>query len=96
MKASEWNMMALVDGRRTINEICDVSPMRREETLNRLAQLKLAGIITATEREPREAESSNLEVMVNRLSSLLESYLTEKESSRAAGSRIVTLEGEQE
>ncbi|MBU0982525.1 MAG: DUF4388 domain-containing protein [candidate division Zixibacteria bacterium] len=79
MKASEWNVMALVDGKRSLNQICDLGPLGREESLNRLAQLKLAGIITKTERKPLEqTDGSQLEAMVNRLGSLLEGYLTDK------------------
>ena len=91
MKASEWNVMALVDGHRTINQICEASPIGREETLNRLAQLKLAGIVTPTEKKARAAaESSDLEVMVERLSDLLEGYLTEKASSRTTTRELTT------
>lgn len=83
MQASEWNVMALVDGRRSVSQICQVSPMSRTETLNRLAHLKLAGIITGTERKPEATDSSsNLEKMVGRLSHLFEDYLTEKAAVR--------------
>ncbi len=88
MQASEWNVMALVDGRRSVNQICQASPMGRVETMNRLAHLKLAGIITGTERKPEAADSaSNLDRMVSRLSGLFEDYLTEKASGKTATRR---------
>lgn len=81
LHAAEWNIMALVDGHRTVNEICKVSPVDRNETLKKLAQLKLAGIITKTEKKERLV-SSDLETMVNRLANLFEDYLTEKTVNR--------------
>lgn len=87
LQAREWNIMALVDGRRSVNEICHVSQMDRHETLKRLAQLKLAGIITKT--EVREGDSSNgLEKMVANLAGLFEDYLTEKSGRRPDESRL--------
>jgi hypothetical protein len=87
LQSDEWNLMALVDGHRTIDDICKVSPADRDDTLKRLAQLKLAGIITKTEKKERPS-SPDLEMMVNRLANLFEDYLTEKTASRVAGQRI--------
>jgi hypothetical protein len=81
LQAAEWNVMALVDGRRSVNEICKVSPIDRNETLKKLAQLKLSGIITKTEKKERPS-SPGLEQMVNRLANLFEDYLTEKTANR--------------
>ena len=81
LQAAEWNVMALVDGRRSVNEICKVSPVDRNETLKKLAQLKLSGIITKTEKKERPS-SPELEQMVNRLANLFEDYLTEKTVGR--------------
>lgn len=89
LQADEWNLMALVDGHRTIDDICRVSPVDRNETLKRLAHLKLAGIITKTEKKERPA-SSDLETMVNRLAGLFEDYLTEKTASRLDTRNITT------
>lgn len=95
MKANEWNVMALVDGRRSIDEICAASQLPREETVNRLAQLKLAGIITTVDADQKEHGAYTLERMVNRLSGLFESYLTEKEGIRPESSnRIASLSPE--
>jgi hypothetical protein len=88
LQAEEWNIMALVDGRRTINEICKVSPLGREETLKKLAQLKLAGLITKTDKRGSHPDSHELEKMVNRLANLFEDYLTEKTGSRVVQRNI--------
>jgi hypothetical protein len=79
LEAQEWNLMALVNGNRSINELVATSSMPEEECLRTLAKLKLAGIITAVQRKPaKPAESSELEKMVSRLAELFEDYLTEK------------------
>ncbi|MBU8934112.1 MAG: DUF4388 domain-containing protein [candidate division Zixibacteria bacterium] len=87
MRAAEWNIMALVDGHRSLTQICKLSPVEQDETLKMLAQLSLAGIITKTDRSPAET-SVNLEKMTNRLANLFESYLTEKTANRMVGRRI--------
>lgn len=79
LEAGEWNLMALVDGYRTVNEILKYAAVERDEALKKLAQLKLAGIITKTERKQTTTKSSgNIDKMVNRLANLFEDYLTEK------------------
>ncbi len=90
LEASEWNIMALVNGQNTINEICELSHMDRNESLKRLAQLKLAGLITPTEKKTKTAVSSDLEQMVNRLAGLFDSYLSEKTTNRLAERKITT------
>ena len=89
LQADEWNIMALVDGHRSLNEVCKLAPLSREDTLKKLAQLKLAGLITKTDK-PKEkaAETGELEKMVNRLAGLLEDYVTEKAGDRPAKNRI--------
>jgi len=87
LQAAEWNIMALVDGHRSVNEICKVSPVDPDKTLKKLAQLKLAGIITKTEKK-ETASSLQLEQMVNRLTNLFEDYLTEKTANRLAERNI--------
>lgn len=88
LKAEEWNVMALVDGRRDLNEICKLSSLKRDETLKVLAHLKLAGIITKTERK-KETSSPQLDKMADRLAGLFEDYLTAK-PRRAIVKRAVT------
>ncbi len=87
LKASEWNIMALVDGHRSLTSICHLSPITREETLRTLAHLKLAGIITKTDRKP-SSTSPQLEIMVNRLAGLFEDYLTAKTRSRPVNRQV--------
>ncbi|MFH2049257.1 MAG: DUF4388 domain-containing protein [bacterium] len=77
MEATEWNLMALVDGHRSLEQICKIAPFDKEETLKKLARLSLAGLITKTERKP-EVQNANLEKMVNRLANLFEDYITVK------------------
>ncbi len=88
LKAEEWNVMALVDGRRDLNEVCKLSSLKRDETLKVLAHLKLAGIITKTERK-KETSSPQLDKMADRLAGLFEDYLTAK-PRRATVKRAIT------
>ncbi len=88
LKAEEWNVMALVDGRRDLNEICKLSSLKRDETLKVLAHLKLAGIITKTERK-KETSSPQLDKMADHLAGLFENYLTAK-PRRATVKRAIT------
>ncbi len=79
LKASEWNVMALVNGHLSVNQICDSSSFGRHETLNRLAQLRLAGLIEPTDKSDDNGQNHPaLEQMVGNLSQLLENYLAEK------------------
>lgn len=89
MQADEWNIMALVDGRRTLEQVVRLSPVDRERTLKTLAQLKLAGLIVKTDREA-ETASPQLDKMVNRLADLFEGYLTAKTTNRIKNSRVTT------
>ena len=94
LQAGEWNVMAMVDGHRSLNELSRTSPLGTEETLKRLALLKLAGIITQTERKPtastKNIPTPELENMVNRLAGLFEEYLHQKSSSRLTTTRNIT------
>ena len=92
LQSAEWNIMALVNGNRTIDEICNLSNLDRNETLVKLAQLKLAGLITPTEKKPATASAApdNLQGMVNRLASLFEDYLNQKSSNRLAERGVTT------
>lgn len=93
-QAKEWNIMALVDGHRTLNEICRLSSMDKNETLKRLAQLKLAGIITGTGKKGT-ASTANLEEMIDGLARLFEEYLTEKTAGQIVDRKISTTYVEQ-
>ncbi len=90
MNASEWNMMALVDGYRALSEICQMSQLGQDETLVRLARLKLAGIIVKAEAKQVEKIEDPLNVMVNRLANLFEDYLNQKTTTVETHNRIST------
>jgi len=89
LEAKEWNIMALVDGYRSIREVCKYSTLDENEALKKLAQLKLAGIITKTEKKELKV-SDNMEQMVGRLANLFEDYLTEKSHHNRLTDRKVT------
>jgi hypothetical protein len=80
-QSEEWNLLALVSGRRTINEIVDISNLPKTETLQKLAALKLAGLITEAGKKGEE-EADRLTVMVDRVSRLFEEYLQNRTKRR--------------
>jgi Domain of unknown function (DUF4388) len=47
----EWNLLALIDGRRTSKDIIDISNLSEIETLKKLAALKLAGLICTVRKQ---------------------------------------------
>jgi hypothetical protein len=96
MEAPEWNIMALVDGHRSIKQICNLSPLGYEESLKRMAQIKLAGLITPSDRKPegdpatREVVGDELEKMVGKLAGMFEEYLTQKTRAKITATRNIT------
>ncbi len=88
LESHEWNVMALVDGYRTIEEVCKYSSLDKLETLKAIARLKLAGIITKRDRRPEPKDS--LSESVARLAGLFEEYLTQKQRPAAERSRLTT------
>jgi hypothetical protein len=76
LAAEEWNVLTLVDGTRNIYEILEAAGADRLSTLRTLAGLHSAGLVAETEAPP-EALSDRLVAMGDRLSELLESYLSE-------------------
>lgn len=82
MEPEEWNILALVDGHRDINEVVNASPLESIETLKRMASLQLAGLIRPAER--RGGNNDRLEKMVDRLSQLIEDYMTDKMGDQIA------------
>lgn len=72
----EWNILALIDGRRDINEIVAASSLEAVETLKHLASLQLAGLIRPA--DTRTSEGETLDNMVDRLCRLIEDYLVDK------------------
>lgn len=81
----EWNLLAIIDGRHNIRQLIDTTRQPEIEVLERLAALKLAGLITVTDK--KEAESGHLTEMINRVSGLLEDYLAHR-TERATRNRI--------
>lgn len=90
MNATEWNLMALVDGHRTLKEICEISMLGQDEALVRLARLKLAGIIVKTETKPIPKTEAPLDQMVDRLANLFEDYLSQKTTVVSSENRLTT------
>jgi len=72
----EWNVLALVNGHRDINEIVAASALTPVEALKHLASLQLAGLIRPVEKPA--AQGDRLEGMVDRLCQLIEDYLVDK------------------
>jgi hypothetical protein len=84
LEPKEWNVLALVDGCRDVNEIVEASSLESMETLQRLASLHLAGLITAADKT--ESRNDRLEAMVDRLGQLIEDYLADKIGQSMPGS----------
>ena len=79
LQADEWNLLALVNGRRTAGEISDLSKMPRQDALRKLGALKLAGLVTVGGK--KEAEADRLAAMVDRVAGLLEEYIAGKKKA---------------
>lgn len=82
LQSEEWNLLSLVNGRRSIDEIVEISNLDKVKTLQKLAALKLAGLITDTPSKSAD-DSDRLAVMVDRVSRLLEEYLSHKSKTVA-------------
>jgi hypothetical protein len=76
LQPEEWNVLALVDGRRDINDIAAASTLESVEVLKHLASLQLAGLIRPADTPTSEGET--LDNMVDRLCRLIEDYLVDK------------------
>lgn len=76
LEPEEWNVLALIDGHRTINNIVAASSLESIETLKCLASLQLAGLICPVQKPA--SESDRLAVMADRLSQLIEDFLTDR------------------
>jgi len=79
-QSDEWNLLALVNGHRTINEIIEISNLPQMETVQKLAALKLAGLVTETGKRGEE-ETDRLSVMIDRVSRLFDEYLHRRPES---------------
>lgn len=76
IESSEWNLVALIDGQRTVDDIIRQSGQPRTRVLNKLAAMKLAGLVTTVKAS--EEQPDRLTTMVNRVSELMENYLEQK------------------
>ena len=82
LSPEEWNLLALIDSRRTIRDIIEVSNLSEVESLKRLAALKMAGLVMEVETDESDMTSdtqaggiNRLEGMMTRLAGMLEEYL---------------------
>ena len=66
----------MVNGSTCINDLIEQSDYSEVKTIERLASLRLAGLIDESEKSTDT--SDHLAVMVNRVSGLLEDYLTHR------------------
>ncbi|SYZ74504.1 conserved hypothetical protein [Candidatus Zixiibacteriota bacterium] len=87
LQSDEWNLLAMVNGRRTIAEIADLAKVPRIEAVRKLGALKLAGLVRVIGKP--EPEGDRLAAMVDKVAGLLEEYLTRK-TKTTAPERTVT------
>ncbi len=92
LTSDEWNLLAQVNGQRTISDIADQSDMPRLDALGKLAALNLAGLVEIVER-PYEPPD-RLALMVKRFSGLLEDYLALKTESKTVDRTTTEVIGE--
>ncbi len=89
MDADEWNVMALIDGRKTLRQICSTSPLGKDKTMTIMAKLKLAGLITKSDKTV-SGDYGDLETMTNRLAGLFENYLNARPVNTQKDRKIST------
>jgi len=82
LKPDEWNLLARVDGIRSIDQLAEHSGLPRVDALNILAALKLAGLITPAGNQ--EQTSDPLGQMVDRVAGLLDDYLALRSETTVA------------
>ncbi|MFH1699129.1 MAG: DUF4388 domain-containing protein [Candidatus Zixiibacteriota bacterium] len=87
LEPNEWNILALIDGHRSIEDIIKASSQDSYHILKTLATLKLAGLICPVQNPSHR--SDRLEGMVDHLSQLIEDYLSDK-MERTFDSRLGT------
>lgn len=84
LEPEEWNILALVDGRRDINDIVAAAPLESILTLKHLATLQLAGLIRPSDKSV--SDGPGLEAMVDRLGRLIEDYLVTRPAGAVSDS----------
>ncbi len=72
LRADEWDILTLIDGRRSIEEVIADSGSEREEGLRKITALFLSGLVSQTEKPRGELGSGTLEDLIKRVSGLLE------------------------
>jgi len=73
LKGDEWNILALVDGRKDIYQIVERSNLDRLATLKNLAALYMSGLVEPV-KDGSDGGHEKLEGLVEKLSVLLETY----------------------
>lgn len=73
LKGDEWNILALVDGRKDVYQIIERSNLDRLSTLKNLAALYMSGLIEPA-KEGNGSGEEKLVGLVEKLSTLLETY----------------------
>ncbi|MCI0330938.1 MAG: DUF4388 domain-containing protein [candidate division Zixibacteria bacterium] len=73
LKGDEWNILALVDGRKDIYQIVERSNLDRLATLKNLAALYMSGLVEPV-KDGSDGGNEKLEGLVEKLSVLLETY----------------------
>ena len=96
LRATEWNIMTLVDGHRTLRKICEMSQLGFDESQIRLARLKLAGIIKKTEVKPVPKTGAPLDQMIDKLAYLFENYLNQQTAEISTENRMGTISVEEQ
>ncbi|MCI0404749.1 MAG: DUF4388 domain-containing protein [candidate division Zixibacteria bacterium] len=74
LKGDEWNILALVDGRKDIYQIIERSNLDRLSTLKNLAALYMSGLIEPVKDGSDGGGDDKLLGLVEKLSTLLETY----------------------
>lgn len=74
LKSDEWNVLALVDGRKDIYQIVERSSLDQLSTLKNLAALYLAGLVEPAGDGEASPGYQKIEGLVEKLSVLLETY----------------------
>ena len=74
LQGDEWNVLALVDGRKDIFQILERSKTDRLTTLKNLAALYMAGLVEPLRDGSEPGAHEKLEGLMEKLSTLLETY----------------------
>lgn len=80
LNPDEWNLLSLINGQRQIDDIVKLSMLPQVAALNKLAALKLAGLIKVVEKP--EEEPDRIKTMVDKVSDLLEEYLNQQQKTQ--------------